>query len=92
MTYCNAILPSGKLFTMHITYGKVFGGLRKLLCFGYFLKMEVFRSELLTGQQTQLYKTLYNSALKNIYIYINFNFRHLPKLSIGFEYFFLFKI
>ena len=33
----------------HMNYGKVFGGLRTFLCFGYFLKMEAFRSELLTG-------------------------------------------
>ena len=41
---------------MYITYGKVFGGgggggggggLQTYLCFGYFLKMEAFRSELL---------------------------------------------
>ena len=29
--------------------GKVFGGTPNILCFGYFLKMEAFRSELLTG-------------------------------------------
>ena len=40
---------------MYITYGKVFGGgggggkLQTYLCFGYFLKMEAFQSELLTG-------------------------------------------
>ena len=35
------------------TYVKVFGGLQTtLLCFGYFLKMEAFRSELLTGHYT----------------------------------------
>ena len=34
---------------MYITYGKVFGGLRTFLCFGYFLKMEAFRSELVAG-------------------------------------------
>ena len=35
-------------------YGKVFGGLRTFLCFGYFLKMEAFRSELLTSQNYPL--------------------------------------
>ena len=45
-----------QIIIMYITYGKMFGGgggggggLRKILCFGYFLKMEAFRSELLTG-------------------------------------------
>ena len=41
---------------MYITYGKVFGGgggggdsIRAFVFFGYFLKLEAFWSELLTG-------------------------------------------
>ena len=68
---------------MYITYGKMFGGLRTLLCFGYFLKMEAFRSELLTGQLV-----VSENPIKILHypknIYINYHFRHVPKLSIGF--------
>ena len=48
MHYINNI-AQWQIIIMYITYGKVFGGLRKCLCFGYFLKMEAFRSDLLTG-------------------------------------------
>ena len=34
---------------VHNLYGKVFGGTPNILMFGYFLKMEAFLSELLTG-------------------------------------------
>ena len=49
MTYCYAILPNGKLSLCTYPMAKCLGGLRTFLCFGYFLKMEAFRSELLTG-------------------------------------------
>ena len=52
MTYCNAMLPNGKLsLCTQPTWpmAKCSGGLQTFSCFGYFLKMETFRSELLTG-------------------------------------------
>ena len=37
MTYCNAILPSGKLsLCTYVTYGKVFGGTPNIFMFGLF--------------------------------------------------------
>ena len=48
MTYCNAILPNGNHY-VHNLDGKVFRGTPNIFMFGYFLKMEAFRSELLTG-------------------------------------------
>ena len=86
----------------NLCHGKDFvfgaaGGLRTFLCFGYFLKMEAFRSEPFT-QGILIVHTTYNYNLKchlvfyNPIIFIKFciinkkinsHFRHVPKLSIG---------
>ena len=52
------------------------GGLRKCLCFGYYLKMEAFLSELLTGHIYSI-----KSCIKKKKII----FATVPKLSIGFN-------
>ena len=45
---------------MYITYGKVFGGLQTFWYFSYFLKIEAFQSEWLTGNNSfiQIYKIM----------------------------------
>ena len=45
MQYC----PVANYHDVHNLWQSVSGGMRTFLCFGYFLKMESFRSELLTG-------------------------------------------
>ena len=67
---------------IHNLWQSVRGVLRTFLCFGYFLRVEAFRSELSTGHYSS-----YNpiNFRVNINIYINFHFRHVPKLSIGFK-------
>ena len=50
--WCN--IAELQIIIVYITYGKVFGGggggdSEHFYVFGYFLKMEAFRSELLTG-------------------------------------------
>ena len=51
MAYCNAILPNGKLSlcSLHNLWQSVLGDSEHFIVFGYILKMEAFRSELLTG-------------------------------------------
>ena len=43
---CN--IAQWQIIIMYITYGKVLGGTPKIFMFWLFLKMEAFRSELLT--------------------------------------------
>ena len=68
---------------MYITNGRVFGGPRTFLYFGYFLTIWAFQSKQLTGhlQFTQNYKIMIQ--WRKI---ISFYFHHIPKLSIGFKY------
>ena len=78
----NAILPRGKTIIMYITYGKVFGGTPNILMFWIFPENGSI-SEQTVNRALIVHTTLYNSALTKIYI--NLNFRHVPKLSIGFN-------
>ena len=80
MQYC----PVANYLYVHNLWQSVRGGLRTFLCFGNFLKMETFWSELLKGINSS-----YNSigfCINNIYIHVyKFSFGLVPKLSIGFN-------
>ena len=90
MQYC----PMANYHYVHNLWQSVQGDSEHFFVVGYFLKMEAFWSELLTGHALKkIYNTLYkpiNFCIKNGFDLgrvncINFNFRHAPKLSIGFN-------
>ena len=55
---------------------KCSGGLRTLVCFRYFLKMEAFQSELLTGHYKFI--QLYKIRQKNILFFIFSMYQNYP--------------
>ena len=67
---------------MYITYGKVFGGTPNNLMFWLFPENGSI-SERTVNRALKVHTTLYNPALTKKSI--NFHFRHVPKLSIGFK-------
>ena len=67
---------------MYITSGKVFGGTPNIFMCWLFPENGSI-SERTVNRALIVHTTLWNSALTKIYI--NFHFRHVPKLSIGFK-------